>query len=200
MDNNIDTDGKTWQDYVKAIRLEITCGEAPYLTSRYDTVTGEYIDIKDRVGLLDRKLRVVSENVDSESEWYNWAIAALKAVYGFDWQGDNVLIARENLLFAFIETHIDKFDVPPTNDYLKAVAKILSWNIWQMDGLKFVIPNSCKHYKSLQISIFDDEDDSPCLGCQKNDPHKHKGIYCKIMNWNTKKPELFIDQVREPKE
>ena len=33
-------DGKTWQDYIKANRLEITCGEAAYLTSRHDTVTG----------------------------------------------------------------------------------------------------------------------------------------------------------------
>ena len=31
-------DGKTWQDYVSDTRLEITCGEAPYLVSRYDTV------------------------------------------------------------------------------------------------------------------------------------------------------------------
>ena len=106
-------DGKTWQDYVKANRLEITCGEAPYLTSRYDTVTGEYIDIKNRIGLLDRKLRVVSENVDSEPDWYTWALAAVKSVYGFDWQGDNVLIARENLLFAFIDAYNDKFGVPP---------------------------------------------------------------------------------------
>lgn len=50
--------GKTWQDYVKLARMEITCGEAPYLTSRYDTTTGEYIEPKDRIGLLDRKLRV----------------------------------------------------------------------------------------------------------------------------------------------
>ena len=27
--------GKTWGDYVRDVRLEITCGEAPYLTSRY---------------------------------------------------------------------------------------------------------------------------------------------------------------------
>ena len=32
--------GKTWQDYVRATRLEITCGEGPYLVSRYDSVTG----------------------------------------------------------------------------------------------------------------------------------------------------------------
>src|SRR5690606_24008726 len=32
--------GKTWQDYVCDTRLEITCGEAPYITSRYDSTTG----------------------------------------------------------------------------------------------------------------------------------------------------------------
>lgn len=69
--------GKTWEDYIRDTRLEITCGEAPYLVSRYDTVTGESIDISKRIGLLDRKLRVVSENVDSEQEWYAWAKNAI---------------------------------------------------------------------------------------------------------------------------
>ncbi len=187
------TDGKTWQDYVKANRLEITCGEAPYLTSRYDTVTGDFINIKDRIGLLDRKLRVVSENVDSEPEWYDWALAAIKSVYGFDWQGDNVLIARENLLFTFIDAYIDKFEVPPIKDCLKEVAKILSWNIWQMDGLKFVVPNSCKPTPRLQMSIFDDEEQmEECEGCKKGDNTKHTGIYCEIMDWEKKKAVRFI--------
>ena len=191
-----DEKGKTWQDYVKANRMEISCGEAPYLTSRYDTVSGEFIEIKNRIGLLDRKLRVVSENVDSEPEWYNWALVALKSVYGFDWQGDNVLIARENLLFTFIDAYLDKFDVPPINDYLKEVAKILSWNIWQMDGLKFVIPNSCKPYRSLQMSLFDDEcEEYPCEGCTKNDPLNHTGIYCKIMDWGKKKSLKFVSLI-----
>lgn len=61
-------EGKNWKDYVKANRLEISCGEAPYLTSRYDTVSGEPIRIENRIGLLDRKLRVVCENCDSEPE------------------------------------------------------------------------------------------------------------------------------------
>ncbi len=58
----------TWQKYVDAQRLEISCGEAPYLVSRYDTVTGETIPISQRIGLLDRKLRVVSENTDTEEQ------------------------------------------------------------------------------------------------------------------------------------
>ena len=32
--------GKTWKDYVRATRMEMTCGEAPYLVSRYDATTG----------------------------------------------------------------------------------------------------------------------------------------------------------------
>ena len=38
-------EGKTWKHYVRDTRLEMTCGEAPYITSRYDTTTGEYIPI-----------------------------------------------------------------------------------------------------------------------------------------------------------
>ena len=53
---------------VVAFRLEISCGEAPYLVSRYDTVTGETIPISQRIGLLDRKLRVISENTDTEEQ------------------------------------------------------------------------------------------------------------------------------------
>ena len=39
--------------------LELTCGEAPFLVSRYDATTGEPITISERVGVLDRKLRMV---------------------------------------------------------------------------------------------------------------------------------------------
>ena len=85
---------RTWQDYINDVRLEITCGEAPYLVSRYDTVTGEGIEISQRIGLLDRKLRVLSENIDSEPEWYDWAKKAFQSTYGFEWQGDNLLLAR----------------------------------------------------------------------------------------------------------
>ena len=30
-----------WKKYVDSKRLEITCGEAPYIVSRYDAATGE---------------------------------------------------------------------------------------------------------------------------------------------------------------
>ena len=52
-------DGKIWEDYVTDTRLEVSCGEAPYLVSRYGVVSGIDIDIKDRIGILDRKLRII---------------------------------------------------------------------------------------------------------------------------------------------
>lgn len=185
-------DGKTWQDYVKAQRLEITCGEAPYLASRYDTVTGETIPVKDRIGLLDRKLRIVTENTDGEKEWYEWAKEAYKSIYGYDWQGDNVLLARENLLFTFCDYYENEFGVYPIKEYLREIAEILSWNIWQMDGLKFVIPNSCHKQESLQMSMFDEPKPEECEGCLKNNRNRHNGIYCYVMDWEKERKVKFV--------
>lgn len=190
-------EGKSWQDYVKENRLEITCGEAPYLVSRYDTVTGNIIAIKERIGLLDRKLRVISENVDGEQEWIEWAKIAFKSVYGFDWQGDNVLLARENLLRTFIDYYTDKFGLSPITEYLIDFAEIISWNIWQMDGLKYVIPNSCKPVPKLQMSIFEDEEEcEECPGCANNDNSKHTGTYCVIKDWEKGRNVKFVFLIR----
>ena len=183
---------KTWQDFVKLKVLEISCGEAPFLVSRYDTTTGEWIEVNSRIGALDRKLRVINENCDSEQDWYNWALIAFKSTFGYEWQGDSLLIARENLLFTFIDYYIAKFGMFPIKEYLIEIAKILSWNIWQMDGLKDVIPNSCNPVQKRQMSLFEDEETEPCLGCAKNDNSKHTGIYCKIMNWETKRSIKFF--------
>ena len=188
---------KTWQDYINSMRLEISCGEAPYLVSRYDSVTGKTIKIKNRIGLLDRKLRIVSENIEEELEWIEWSIKAMKSVYGYDWQGDNVLIARENLLYTFIDYYKEKFNKKPSIELVKKIAEIISWNIWQMDGLKFVIPNSCKNEKQVDLTLFGDvEHIEECLGCKKNKNKNHNGIYCKVMNWKTNRSIKFISLIK----
>lgn len=92
-----------WKDYIDSRRLEITCGEAPYLVSRYDTSTGDYIDPVNRIGILDRKLRVVNENTANEEDWFKWTLRAFQSVYGYEYQGDNLLLARGNLLLTFVE-------------------------------------------------------------------------------------------------
>lgn len=190
--------GKIWQDYVNDVRLEITCGEAPYLASRYDVVSGKPIELSERIGLLDRKLRVVSENTQTEEEWLKWAVKSFQNIYGYDWQGDNVLLARENLLFTFIDYYKARFDKEPDISTLKIIAEILSWNIWQMDGLKFVIPESCKEINESQLSLFKmDTEKKTCPGCAKSDPYAHTGTYCIIKDWKSNKKVTFVSLLKK---
>lgn len=186
---------KGWTEYVNDTRLEITCGEAPYLASRYNVVTGEEIPVKERIGLIDRKLRVVSENCDDEKSWIEWAIKAYKATYGFEWQGDNLLLAREALLFTFIDFFEDKFARKPANAHTRKIAEIISWNLWQMDGLKGVIPETCHEKVTQEVSLFGDIDETveKCKGCETNDIYKHNGVYCKIKDWKARRTIRFVD-------
>lgn len=186
-------EGKTWQDYVKANRLEISCGEAPYLVSRYDTVSGEPIPVERRIGLLDRKLRVVCENCDSEQEWVEWAKKAFQSIYGYEWQGDNVLLARENLLYTFSDYYFFKFSVPALKEHLFIIANIIAWNIWQMDGIKFVIPNSCKAEVDEKKDLLEEIHTSiiPCPGCASGNHSLHNGIYAKTYDWSGKNSIVF---------
>lgn len=193
---------KSWQDYVLDIRLEITCGEAPYLTSRYDTVIGQYIDVENRIGLLDRKLRVINENLDLEDEWFSWVKKAYQSIYGYEYQGDNLLIARENLLFTFYDNYKFKFGKLPDKDKILEIIFILTWNIFQMDGLKYVIPESCHNSgkpKSAKINLFGGEEAEEveiCKGCQTNDPYHHNGKYCYIMDWEKNKRVKFLSLLK----
>lgn len=196
--DKVDFKDKNWKDYIDLERLEITCGEAPYLTSRYDVVSGGEIAPLDRIGLLDRKLRVVFENTNNEEEYIENSLLALKRIYGYDFQGDNVLIARKNLLFTYIEFYIEKFGVEPSIELLTEVAKIISWNIWQMDGIKFVIPFSCHKEETVQLSLFDDMQEEPnmCRGCRTGNIHEHNGIYSKIKDWRINKCVRFVDIIK----
>ena len=167
------SNGKTWKDYVDARRLEITCGEAPYLVSRYDSVTGEIIDIKNRIGILDRKMRVVNENTDVFEDWWNWTQRAYQSTYGYEYQGDNLLIARKNLLYTFVDNLKHKFYREPDISELKKIATIISWNIWQMDGITCTVPLSGPNDLVVQLSLFE--------------PIKvNEGKSCKIKDWRSK--------------
>lgn len=164
MNDNLDKNGKakTWKEYVDSRVLEITCGEAPFLVSRYDTVTGKPIPLKDRAGLLDRKLKVVSKNTNTKEEWVEWAIRAFESSYGYEYQGDNLLIARINLLLTFVDYYKDCWGEEPDKRLLRRIANKIVWNIWQMDGLKNTIPfreDRCRicDWRKHKTVIFMDE-------------------------------------------
>ena len=182
--------GKTWRHYIRDTRLEIACGEAPYITSRYDTTTGEFISIENRIGLLDRKLRAISENVNSSTEWLEAAQTAYKNTYAFEWQGDSLLLAREAMLYTFIENFVNKFGRQPKLESIQYIAYIISWNVWQMDGLKGVVPNSCGNRTTVVANLFGEKEIvTPCEGCKSDNILKHNGTYCLIKDWSNKELE-----------
>lgn len=179
--------GKNWKTYISANCLEIACGEAPYLCSRYDATTGILIPLEKRIGLLDRKLILVNANtpdiapyMDSKQRknvhkiWKRAACKALQSTYGFEYQGDNLLLARESLLITFIEFYQMKWqtDKLPDKECLKKIAEIISWNIWQMDGLKYGIPgyNPTEQLGGLPLSV----------------PKRER--FCRIKEWTDQEP------------
>jgi len=194
-----------WQVYVNELKLEITCGEAPFIVSRYNPTahTRKLISLNKRVGFLDKKMKTVSKYCHKKTEWLFWAKEAFKASYGYDWQGDNVLLARENLLYSFIDYYKAKFKQSPSLRVQEEFAEIISWNIFQMDGLKYVVPMSC-HHESEDIlygtTLFGTKPDKvkkhECDGCKINQLNKHNGKYVQIMDWNNNKVVKFADLIK----
>ena len=174
---------KTLDEYISNTRLEITCGEAPYLVSRYDVVKGRIIPVEERIGILDRKLRILNENIADEKKWLEQAKIAYESTYGYDYQGDNVVIARENLLYTLIDNMIFKFGHQPDLDILKQFAEIVTWNIWQMDGIDYTIPYSEIDVKPTEIKLGLYEED-------ENETKKEKQL-ARIKNWKTNRTLIF---------
>lgn len=172
-----DLKGEDWKEYINKTCLEVTCGEAPFLTSRYDTTTGQMIAVPDRIGLLDRKLNAITEehfkdpNIWDYSLWLNYAMNAYMSTYGYEWQGDNLLLARCNLFLTLMENfrllfgkEIENHCMSPV--LIDAIADVISWNVWQMDGLKKTVPGTdipckIKDWKADKEILFKDagEDD-----------------------------------------
>ena len=175
-------EGKDWKQYVDSRRLEITCGEAPYIVSRYDASTGELIPIERRIGILDRKLRVVNENATDETEWLEWAFRAFQSVYGYEYQGDNLLIARINLLYTLADYIEAMWHRQAARKELEKFLNVICWNFWQMDGLKDTPPYGIPNDEIVQLSMFGDRETVD-----------NEIVYCKIHDWRADDSRLFKD-------
>jgi len=154
---------KTWRKYVALLRMEIACGEAPYLVSRYDSTRGKMIPLDRRIGILDRKLRVVSENCPKQEKFFDQAKTAFQSCYGFELQGDNLLLARENLLFSFYDYFFAKFSTEPSSEQMREIAEIIAWNVFQMDAFT----------KTPPFTVAD------------SDLLRGNAVFCKIKDWAT---------------
>lgn len=176
-------DGKyadDWQKYVQLRILEIACGEAPFLVTRYDTTTGERLLISERTGMLDRKLQAIQ--ADDEETWLKWAFKSYESTYGYEFQGDNLLIARINLLVTFCDYLEERWQRKATDSELKKIANIIAWNLWQMDGLKDTVPLGVPGEEFHQFSLFGDEE-----------PVDLEADSCKIYNHRSSNSLLFAD-------
>lgn len=200
--------GRGWHAYVESPRLEITCGEAPFVCSRYDTVTGDTIPVGDRIGFLDRKLRVVSDRARSRREWVRWGMAALKASYGFEYQGDNLLLARINVFETFCEHLYERWGAGISDEELDHAAWIVSWNFWQMNGFTCAVPTNKMDAvvqsalfgyeepvpEPLQPTLFDLLDESPFDDAAEEEKEEEPGEtvpLCVIYDWQENRPLEF---------
>lgn len=178
------------ETYVKRTWIEITCGEAPYMTTRYDMETGDIIPFEERVGFVDRKLKRINSEVEDKAEWQRLVEEAFKSSYGFEWSGDSLLLARENLLYTYRDYYYAKWSEEPLYGLFEDIAEIISYNVFQMDGLKYIIPLSEKKEKIIyqQLSLFDGEPEEQWV--------IKPGRRVKIMNWKTNRMEFFDKGVK----
>lgn len=174
--------------YVSRTWLEITCGEAPYMATRYNMETGNIIPLSEREGFVDRKLKRISSEISNKEEWLSLATLAYQSSYGFEWNGDSLLLARENLLYTYRDYYVAKWQEEPLLDNFKFIAEIISYNLFQMDGLKYIIPLSDirKVAKEQQLNLFGEASTLITSSVGKR---------VKIMNWQTKKMEYFDKEI-----
>ena len=161
--------------------LELTCGEAPFLVSRYDATTGASIAINERVGMLDRTLGMINSQQLNDDDWLAQVRQAFQTTYGYEWQGDSLLLARENLLYTFVDYYEARFGNKPDVTLIQDFAEIISWNLWQMDGLTYRTPREQKDDHQTQLSLFDESTVEP------------PARLCKIKDWQKGKTIKVID-------
>ncbi|GAB1433147.1 hypothetical protein MASR2M29_17720 [Spirochaetota bacterium] len=189
---DIDYANDDLETYVNRKWLEITCGEAPYMATRYDVENGELVPLADRVGFVDRKLARINKEIADKAEWQRYAELAYKASYGFEWNGDSLLLARKNLLNTYEDYYQAKWNSTPTHGLLINIATIISFNIFQMDGLTYIIPLSETRVenKKTQLSLFDFGE------TEEIEWVTIPGKRVRIMNWDSNKMEYFDKGLR----
>lgn len=166
----------SFESFIALRWLELACGEAPYIVTRYDSVSGDIIPVDKRVGFLDRKLQRIAEESTTEKEFIKWSKIAYESSYGYELQGDSLVLARENLLLSFCEHYDCKFGKLPTMKVIYQIANIISYNIFQMNGLTKQTPYSSDSKNNIQLNLFD----------EVNDQEKKGDMFTLVKDWKNK--------------
>jgi hypothetical protein len=120
--------------------------------------------------------------MNSERYWFEWVVKAYQSTYGYEYQGDNLLLARENMLYTFVDNYKFKFGKEPNIQKQKKIAQIIAWNIWQMDGLNDCAPFSSESNDFYQMGLFG------------NAP-----IPCRVIDWENNLQLNFKDIKKDQK-
>lgn len=144
------------EKFLSTCWLEITCGEAPYMVNRYDMISGQIIPLNERAGFIDVKFRRLNTEIEDQDQWLKLAIIIYQSSYGYEYQGDSLLLARENLLLTFMDNFFYMFGSVPSDEILYQITEIISMNVFQMDGLTYQIPYSDDGRESVQLSLFEE--------------------------------------------
>jgi hypothetical protein len=115
---------------------------------------------------------------------------AYQSVYGYEFQGDNLLIARVNLLVTFVDYMKDRWDKLPNYAELKKITNIICWNIWQMDGMTGTVPYGKPIERHQQMSLFD--------FIKEDDSDEEYEVECRIYDWKANK-SIAYKSLREGK-
>ncbi|WP_288580569.1 Eco57I restriction-modification methylase domain-containing protein [uncultured Veillonella sp.] len=166
----------SFESFIALRWLEPACGEGPYIVTRYDSISGDIIPVEKRVGFLDRKLQRIAEQSTTEKEFIKWSKIAYESSYGYELQGDSLLLARENLLLSFCEYYDYKFGKLPTMKVIKQIATIISYNIFQMNGLTKQTPYSDASKDNIQLNLFNEVKDQKTQG----------DIFTLVKDWKNK--------------
>ena len=116
----------------------------------------------------------MDENTTTPDEWMKWTLRAFQSVYAYEFQGDSLLLARENLLYTFLENYHYRFKEKATVAQTKKIANVIAWNVWQMDAFTLLPPYTEEESSFMQFSFFDIEEDK-----------KSAAKPCRIFDWRS---------------
>ena len=106
----------------------------------------------------------------------------MQSTYGYEYQGDNLLLARVSLLLTYAEHLQARWQRKPTKEKLQPIATIISWNLWQMDGLRLPVPGGKPQPEAEQLDLFS------MFGTMEE---QTPAVSCKAKNWRSKKTQNF---------
>ena len=115
---------------------------------------------------------MVGENTDTELAWITWAAQAVEATYGYEFQGDSLLIARLNVLMTVRDFMEDRFGQTLTEKQFGRLIQTVVWNLWQMDGLTDRIPFAAEEEPDMGGLLF---------GMMQ----EQENTDCRIYDWRT---------------